>query len=186
MIYNNPEEMRQSVREWKKAYELIILLVLLMCLALVPWAGAQTIERQVINSFGGSTTSPNMEHSAGEAVIMTRSKGSVMLTQGFHQSYGDGFVSTQEFVIDHFGISIYPNPASTTVNIAFSKASKSSSGLQLIVYNSGGQLVFRDSDILKSPTEVYQLNISALSCGIYYVQLSNGTFQSNHKIIKTN
>lgn len=186
MICKNPNEMRQSYHHWKKAYELSILLILLMCLAFLPWADAQTISRQSINSFGGSSNAPNMEHTAGEAVIFTRSQASVILSQGYHQTYTMGFVGSQEFVIDRFGISLFPNPTNSTLNIGYSNGSKSNNGLRLSVYNCSGQLVLSDADILKSSSEIYQLNIANLSSGIYYIHLSNGSFQSNHKIIKTN
>ncbi len=186
MTYKDPEQMREVTRAWRTAYWQIILMVLFLALALLPSAKSQVLKRQVINAMGGSSTSPILSHSVGEAVTSTRSNSGTMLTQGFQQGLKLYYVSVEEFTVSPAGISIYPNPARSVINLSFDNRLYEGGNLQLAIYNGSGQLMKQVDNLSQNSDKVYELDISSLSPGIYYLSVANTKFQTNHKIIKTN
>lgn len=186
MTYKDPDQMREVTRAWRTAYWQIILMVLFLALALVPSARSQVVERQVINAMGGSSTSPILSFSVGEAVTSTRSNSGTMLTQGFQQNFKTYYVSVEEFTVSPAGISVYPNPARSSINLSFGNRLFEGGNLQLAIYNGSGQLMKQVDDAARNSDKVYELDISSLSPGIYYLSVANTQFQSNHKFIKTN
>jgi Secretion system C-terminal sorting domain len=74
--------------------------------------------------------------------------------------------------------SLYPNPASSYVYISLKDASQI--GALLEVYNQMGQIVMAT----RVTQESFQLNISGLAGGLYFVRLGNSGGQESLKFIK--
>lgn len=74
-------------------------------------------------------------------------------------------------------VSVYPNPASTFVNV---KLQSQSGDATVAVYNAIGQMVIEPSVI---STDNSKINVSNLPKGVYIVKVVNGTETSNTKIV---
>ena len=74
-------------------------------------------------------------------------------------------------------ISIYPNPTSNIVNIAFSKKYKN---INITLYNSIGEVLINKQYY---NTNLEQINLSNLSKGIYFIRIENNTINIFEKII---
>lgn len=95
--------------------------------------------------------------------------GSVLKLDDLAFSGGD--VSLDEFT--SMNISMYPNPASSTVMI------KAEGTYNYAIVDLAGNVVMTDSDI----TGAIQLEITNLSSGAYFVTINNATSAETHKLI---
>jgi hypothetical protein len=74
-------------------------------------------------------------------------------------------------------VTIYPNPASSVLNID----NRSSEGISAIaVYNLSGSLV----DEVKSTTSLQSISVAALQSGIYFIKIQMNSKVINYKFIK--
>jgi hypothetical protein len=81
--------------------------------------------------------------------------------------------SVEENFIDEVSFSIYPNPASTTVNINY--LLNSESDVQVSVFNVTGNLIRAiDLGTLREQAHNLTLNISDLRNGMYFVRIQAG------------
>jgi hypothetical protein len=78
-------------------------------------------------------------------------------------------------------ISIYPNPASTSINIDF-ESETTTTEVPVLVYNMAGKMVKSQQFAYGGIKNTYQLDISNLSNGIYIIRAGNAV----QKIVKTN
>lgn len=78
---------------------------------------------------------------------------------------------------------LYPNPASSTVNLTISGIEKPSTGT-VKVFDLLGNLVSTKSLTLSAGNSQYKMDISDLSSGIYFVQLSIGKSIISKKLVK--
>jgi hypothetical protein len=77
-----------------------------------------------------------------------------------------------------FNLQLYPNPAATTVLVKMSDATLLGSVME--VYNQVGERVLaRQVDALS-----FQLNISSLPGGVYFIRLRDGHQQHSYKLVK--
>ncbi|AEV31606.1 hypothetical protein Oweho_0591 [Owenweeksia hongkongensis DSM 17368] len=185
MTYKNPQEMRLSVRQWKKAYEFVLLMFLLLCLASLSSANAQVITHQTINSMGTAPATVGISTSVGEGVVATAQSATTVLTQGFQQTFGKKKIGIVEWDCSNSELQLYPNPTATILNIGFGQSYASAGPLKLALYNSSGQPVLFREDIYPRGGKSLQLDISTISQGMCSLVLSGNNFQSIHKIIKT-
>lgn len=144
---------------------------------------SQSLDRQVIGSSGGtsSITGAEVNWTIGEAVTTTVSSGSHMLTQGFQQP----FVSSgtePEPIVNNGDILCYPNPV---VDILYFEMSNAAiTDLQIIIYNSVGQVVLKET--IPNGTKFHSLPVNDLATGMYHVKIfSSASIVANTKIIKT-
>jgi energy-coupling factor transporter ATP-binding protein EcfA2 len=87
---------------------------------------------------------------------------------------GCGGVGVQEVVTNlSNGLTVYPNPAhgSATVQVRLPQSIRGSTALRLVLVNAQGQVV-SEQDAQQGDNI---LDLSALSAGLYYVHLANGT-----------
>lgn len=75
------------------------------------------------------------------------------------------------------GLLVYPNPASSTVNVKLASVSDKAS---VCVYNALGQMVIAAKEINGDSAEI---NVNALPKGVYIVKVTNGKEVSNTKIV---
>ncbi len=127
---------------------------------------AQSIERQVIGSAGGSFSgSFQVDWTAGETVVSTVTAGSVMLTQGFHQP--PEAPNAVRMVQAPVNLTAFPVPTSDMLNLNW-VGEKSEMNLEL--YNAAGNLVYNGVWGL-APN--FQLDLGNYSQGIYMLRISN-------------
>lgn len=137
---------------------------------------AQSIEKQIIGSAGGTTSAGNIILSAtvGETNIETKT-GTFTLTEGYHQGNENTKTSVDNFDVE-ISYSLYPNPSTDIVNINLNASEFISANL--IIYNAIGEKVLGRKEI--SGQEIQsQFNISKLNTGIYYLNIifNDGTIR---------
>lgn len=145
----------------------------ILAIFLVSNLSAQTIERQLIGSAGGSfaNATHDLNFSAGEAVIVTETSGSIILTQGFQQD-DLGLVGIKE--LEKESISLYPNPVNTTLNIHFLDDASKNGEISVLVYDNQGKLVYQQEENLASGYgNIVQLDLSFLTNGMYVIHIKD-------------
>lgn len=144
--------------------------LLMLLLLLSAGAHAQTLERQVIGSAGGSYSGSSFaaDHTTGEAITATGSSGSFVLTQGFHQLQAGGTAISEKGLLVNF--SLYPNPASDVVTLSLQAATPFA--LRTSMTNIAGQIIYADPAAEKI-TQRYerQVPVHGLAAGIYFINL---------------
>lgn len=74
-------------------------------------------------------------------------------------------------------LTVYPNPASTTLNVKLGSVSDKAT---VTVYNAIGQIVIASQEVNDNSTEI---NVSTLAKGVYILKVSNGKEVSNTKFV---
>jgi hypothetical protein len=72
---------------------------------------------------------------------------------------------------DEFVLSIFPNPAYSTINIQLTTTKKQAVVFEL--YNGGGQLVKSRNEMLSDGSNQFEWNISSLAAGMYFIVVKN-------------
>jgi hypothetical protein len=83
-----------------------------------------------------------------------------------------------------YALSIYPNPSNGEFNVSFTAAVTETYTLK--VYDEAGKLVFDAQIENQNGTYVKQVQLGKVASGIYTVRLSNGSIESNRKVIVKN
>ncbi len=78
-------------------------------------------------------------------------------------------------------LTIFPNPSKGVVTATY--RSNSSGNVQISVFAKTGKLMFIKTENAIKGSNIYQLNLSHLINGIYNLQITNSTSQSQVKII---
>ena len=93
-----------------------------------------------------------------------------------------GLVSVSvENVPEHAATSIYPNPATNEVNIAFEQAVGSS---VVVLYDITGKVVYHKQLSQVSQGHIEKINTDGLASGVYALKISNDQQAAGYKIIK--
>lgn len=120
-----------------------------------------------------SSSSGRLSWTLGEPVIETVSSTSNILTQGFQQDYLNILNVLEHFNLDD--LNIYPNPTRDVLYI------RSKDHLQIFIFSTDGKK-------LKCPVEVlngnYMINTSALSSGMYHLNILKENQTIEFKLIK--
>lgn len=103
-----------------------------------------------------------------------RSREGVTSEGGF-AVFGEGAVSV-EYLSKNNATSIYPNPASNNINIAY----KGSEQVRATLFNLTGKMI-TSVDLQKG---VNSINISQLTNGIYFIKLDGASVHTTHKFVK--
>lgn len=129
---------------------------------------AQSIEKQVIGSMGGTSSAPEiiLTSTLGEMAVETKT-GSFTLTEGFNQANETSSVAIKDISIlaDY---TLYPNPSSDRVNLNLT-LSENLTGL-LQIRNSIGEKVLESQSFFGTVSNSH-FDISSLANGIYYVNI---------------
>ncbi|MBD80495.1 MAG: hypothetical protein CL840_16380 [Crocinitomicaceae bacterium] len=147
---------------------------------------AQSLERSVVSSGGQEqkNASLNLSFTVGESAITTSKQSTLIITQGFQQSYeeegGDTNISVENQIVD-LGISLFPNPSHQFVNIT----STSGKELTLTVVDGLGKVILQQKISFKNQSEI-SIPVSAWAVGQYYFRLmeEGSEMLSNYKVVK--
>lgn len=163
-------------------------LIPLLCLLLPFASGAQSIERQIVASAGGSASAGSnfrIDYTIGDVAVSTLSGGSHFLTQGFQQPSSSS-VFINENPENPFIISIYPNPVREDFLVTVQNVS--SGRIKVQVFDIVGQLVV-DATPVEVASGAAQVIVpaSGLATGTYYVRvMHNNTLLATSKIVRIN
>lgn len=147
---------------------------------------AQVKGPSVIASAGGISKTANLilEWTVGEPAVETLSSSSSLYTQGFHQpvlevqklSTGRELASLKNKLL------VYPNPATSVINIQLDKPAESP--LLVSVLDMNGKVLATNNFPVSST--LLRINVSRLAQGAYLLRITDtrGTIQDDYKIIK--
>lgn len=123
---------------------------------------AQSLQPQVIANGGTSysNASGQLDWTIGEPVTATLSSGN-SISQGFHQP--DLSITTGVVTEEWDGISIYPNPTVSAINIQFENLKKNA---KVELYNAEGKLVYTSV-----VTANMQIQMEGMAKGSYLLTL---------------
>jgi hypothetical protein len=154
---------------------------------------SQNITPSIINSSGGFSQQGyyQFEWSIGELALVNEMKNNingVVVTNGFLQPYllyPNSYNPNQQFGAEE--IKVFPNPASSYVEVDFLTKGKGSMGLAL--FNDVGQKLYSKQFYSDGLDRIERIPVSYLTGGVYilHVELKSGNFvtkQGNYKIIK--
>lgn len=119
-----------------------------------------------IGSAGGSAVSNThiMSYTVGQIACSNATSANNRLTEGVQQPYTVENVSIPDIKTFDFEISVYPNPASHTLNL---KRSQNDNTLQVELYSVGGQKLH--SAIWQG--DMLSLDLANLNAGIYCIRI---------------
>lgn len=138
---------------------------------------AQSLERQVISSFGAEHTSPSLSlySTAGETITETAITGSFHLTQGYQQPTQKE-LSVAKKVMPLVKYTLYPNPANDRITLRLETPVNTT--YRFVIYAVTGQAVAAPVSIT-TDTHTYkqQFNLSAYAPGNYYLTITSAEGQ---------
>lgn len=155
--------------------------LLFIALSIVPFClfSQVSLERQVIASGGGFQQSGNIQLSStiGEAVIVTATSGSIILTQGFQQTQTEIVgIEIPEFNVD---VLAYPNPTGHSVTLEISALN--SMDIYVEVMDVLGRRVIPIDKITVQNKATEEYDFSKLAAGNYLISLKS----SNKRLLTT-
>lgn len=147
---------------------------------------AQSIERQVIGSTGGTATAGNVivTSTVGEVAVATASTSSILLTQGYQQAADSSLVSISE-IEDIANMKLYPNPTTNSAKLEIT--ANFNSVAMVTVYASDGKLIRSNSLSLTSRVEsTTQIDLSNQASGVYLIRITgkNNSFVKTMRLVK--
>lgn len=147
-------------------------LIILLAIVLPTMVFAQSIERQVIGSAGGSATTASLQvsYTIGETVTSTGTSSNIIITQGFQQPEG-GSVGIN-LVETGLSVEAYPNPTSDQVILQV-ETTKLITIDVLLLDLLGQSTGIEMTDLEISGTTTETVDISSLPSGHYMIILQN-------------
>jgi hypothetical protein len=157
-------------------------IILMAMLASSSWLCAQSIERFVIGSAGGSYNNGmnlQLDYTIGELAVTTISNGSNHLTQGFQQPFANSTVSIAENPEDPIQVEIYPNPITDEMNVMISNGN--AADYHAMIFDILGQMVSEETSFVgfDGKTRI-KFDVKNLATGTYFISVAH-----DHKIIMT-
>jgi hypothetical protein len=146
----------------------ILLIPLCLCAGL---ARAQSIGPATVNSAGAGATigSTELEWSIGEmTMISTFSSPAIIVTQGVLQP-GNGPLDINNTVLLQ-QLQVFPNPASTVVNIQYSSQAEGVLGYQLT--DMAGKVIMNRTITVRPGKNTEQIKISDLAVATYMLEVT--------------
>ena len=147
---------------------------------------AQSIERQVIGSTGGTaiTGSIIVTSTAGEVAVSTSSTSSIVQTQGYQQAIDSNSVFIKE-IENVAKMKLYPNPTTNSAKLEIT--ANFNSATTIVVYSSDGKLINSNSIALTSGVESsIQLDVSNQASGVYMIRIigEDSSFLETMRLVK--
>ena len=99
--------------------------------------------------------------------------GTVLATAAFFTGFED--------ITQDKNISVYPNPATSFINVNLNNLS--GNNMNLNIFNMNGQLVYTASDLNLAENQVVQISVEKLKKGIYQMVLTDASNSFSEKIV---
>lgn len=141
---------------------------------------AQTAERQVLGSSGGSYSDPTIQadYTIGETITTSGLSGSFVVNQGFEQNPTNTTGIKDKKVLVNF--SLYPNPAQNLVTLTLNTTEALTLNFSLTSLT--GQVILSNQESIKVQQNYKrEIPLQALASGIYFINLyseESGLLQS--------
>ncbi len=142
------------------------------------------IKQEVIASAGGynksADNSLSISWTLGETIVPTyvSQDGSIILTHGFQQKII--ITSIEENFEVPVSVTVYPNPASESVNIKFESLVDRMINVQIM--DAQGRIV--RTDRIEISVIQKTINLQDLPSGVYFLKLIKGNLVNVYKIVK--
>jgi hypothetical protein len=133
---------------------------------------AQSIERQVIGSTGGTSSSGTVivTATAGECIVTTYT-GSLILTQGYQQTNSQSVSVKEVFVNASF--SLFPNPTTGLSKLEITTKNLSTSA-RIEIYSAAGKLISsQEVSLIADSKSITLLDLTLQAKGVYLLQIKN-------------
>jgi hypothetical protein len=160
-----------------------LLLIPIVCAAL--HANAQSIGPSILNTAGGRGIAggTEFEYSIGEmAMVSTNTAGSITITHGILQPQPKSTEGIADIQFAKNNLLIYPNPASTEINIALKNSSVTVQTIELL--DVSGKLIYQiNKPILQN--NLFSVPVSAIADGIYLLKINASAANKNYSTIHT-
>jgi hypothetical protein len=153
------------------------LLFLLLCAGA---ANAQSADRQVLGTSGGSYSGASLkaDYTFGETVTASGTSGTFIVNQGFQQNPANTSAIKEQGILVNYAL--FPNPAKDLVTLTLT--TKENLELKISLTNALGQNIFADPKAEKISTNYNrEISLETLASGVYFVNLfdnKNGLLQS--------
>lgn len=155
-------------------------ILLLSALCLSAAAIAQSADRQVIGSSGGSYSGASIQadYTVGEAATVSGSSGTFSVSQGFQQNPSNtSSIKENSVLVDY---SLFPNPAKELISLSLN--SSKTFDLKVTMTNAVGQSLLVDEQSEKiSGTYKRDFPIQTLASGVYFINL----FDEQNKLLQS-
>lgn len=145
-------------------------ILLLSALCLSAGAMAQSADRQVIGSSGGSYSGASIQadYTVGEAATVSGSSGTFSVSQGFQQNPSNTSSIKENSVLVNY--TLFPNPAQDVVSLTLNSSKQFD--LKVSMTNTVGQNLLIDEKPEKvSGSFKRDFPIQSLAAGIYFLNL---------------
>ena len=145
-------------------------------------AFSQELHHQMVSSQATTkVTSSGMiiKQTIGQQSVSGTSSGSVIVQQGFQQSYWSKFIAASQ--ANPIGVNTYPNPCREFVNFQFS-IDLGTTTVDILIFDINGRIVFSKTE--KMIGTLLTLDLPSLPSAPYLVRLSSSQFNYFTKIIK--
>jgi hypothetical protein len=148
--------------------------------ALLALPAVSQVKQEVIASAGGYNVTANISISwtLGETIVPTFTTPNLILTHGFQAVLKT--VIVEENIEDKVTVTVYPNPTSENVNIAFEEPVDGE--IKIFLLNNTGMLV--KTDFIEAAMQEKQISMQDLPAGIYYIKLIKGKLSNVYKVVK--
>ena len=159
-------------------------LLLITLSALLVFSATGQVKQEVIASAGGYDKSADntisISWTLGETIVPTyvSQDGSLILTHGFQQKII--ITAIEENLEVPVSVTIYPNPASESVNIRFETAVDKLIQVQML--DAQGRII--KTDRIEVSVLQKTINLQDLPSGVYFMRLLKGSMVNVYKIVK--
>ena len=101
------------------------------------------------------------------------------LKENYESNNNNNLISIKQNNLD---IDLFPNPASSSINIVVNNY-KEDESLNLSIYNTIGQIVYNNQINPSKQKTMFNINLSELGKGIFIIRLSNQNVNEKYRIV---
>ena len=159
----------------------------LLMLVLAGSARAQSLTPTVVATAGNYATgsSHTLSYTIGELAVTTLTSANNHLTQGFQQPE-DKAVGVTQLQLPNVQVTLYPNPASETLNLWIKCNGNTCENLTVSIHDLLGRQISVPGELQTNGNELlYAFNLKSLAASMYFVRLQDAG-SSLSQIIKFN
>ena len=160
--------------------------ILVYCSLLIVWfpAQPQSIENDVVATAGthfDNVCGVKLSWTLGEAVTSTVTDGSWIITQGFHQPWGQGVVGVEYPKSAQVSLYVYPNPMDNELLVTIDN---NKDQLVFSLYDISGRLIHQKE--ISPGQRTLDLPVQWLAAGSYLLQVNSidHQFQKTYQLQK--
>jgi len=160
--------------------------ILVFCSLLIVWfsAHSQSIDNDVVATAGthfDNVCGVKLSWTLGESVTSMVTDGSWIITQGFHQPWGQGVVAVEDLKAVQMSLNVYPNPMDNELLVTINN---NRDQLVFSLYDISGRLIHQKEVIPGQKT--LDLPVQWLAAGSYLLQVNgiDNPFQQTYQLQK--